>query len=539
MNTIKAKMFLGGLLAAVVSLILAGVNIYSVNRGAEALDGVYEHQVVPSSALQEMDRSLKEVRFRMAGVLLDQMPSSSSKAQVKEVRESIPHQWSLFKEKTHDNVFSPETAEQIGKVDKQLGSLPDFLSKLESAYNSEDKKTLAVLLEDEWPAFQGGLLKPIALLMTAQQAAVKTAYDDSLAGGKKLIYLGLGVFAASVLIMLVAISVISADISRGVKGLKDTLKQVAQGDLSVKASVGRRDELGEMAESLEDALVQLRGIIAGVKGVADKIADSSTKFSQNVQVVMSRGAGRNERIAQATEAMERMAVAINEIVEAARDAAASVQQNRTCANTGNTNMQRSTEVSQQVVTATNNSADLVAALGDSIQKIGDITVVIKDIADQTNLLALNAAIEAARAGEQGRGFAVVADEVRKLAERTTSSTREISGVIERIRHETVVTVESMSGVKKEVESGADFNRQAGEALRQIVAAAGQVEERVDRIVSSTVAQTAETESVTRNMEEISEMSRENSVNIREMGSGAEEVSQIAGELQRLVGQFRV
>jgi methyl-accepting chemotaxis protein len=539
MNTIKAKMFFGGLLAALVSLILAGVNIYSVNRGTEALANVYEHQVEPASALQDIDRSLKEIRFRMAGFLLDQMPATGSKIHLKDARNVIPQSWATFKDKTAGNSFAPEAGEQIAKVEKHLGMLPQFLGKLEAAYAVEDKKVITELLEDEWPLFQAGLLKPVGQLVTVQQGAVKTAYEDSLASGKKLIYLGLSVFAASVLIMLGAIVVISGDIGRGVGALKETLAQVASGDFSVHAPQGRKDELGEMAQSLDNTLTQLRGMIGNVKTLADKVAGSSVHFSDNVQQVMSRGQGRNERIAQASDAMERMAQAINEIVEAAQAAAVAVHQNRTCANDGNANMQKSTDVSQQVVTATNASADLVAALGESIQKIGDITVVIKEIADQTNLLALNAAIEAARAGEQGRGFAVVADEVRKLAERTSSSTSEISGVIERIRNETVAAVNSMSGVKKEVESGADYNRQAGEALRQIVSAAGQVEERVKLIVSSTVAQTAETAAVKRNMEEISQMSRDNSVNIREMGDGAEQVSQVAGELQRLVGQFRV
>jgi len=539
MNSIRGKMLLGGLFAGLISLILAAVNIYSVNQGTEALANVYEHQVEPVSALQEMDRNLKEVRFRMAGVLLDQMPTEGSKIHLKEVRESIPKQWALFKDKTRQNVFTSEAREQIAKIDKQLGQLPVFLDKLSAAYGAEDKNTITAMLEDEWPVIQSGLLKPVAQLVTVQQASVKAAYENSRVAGKKLISLGLGVFAVSVLAMLVAISVISADIHRGVTSLKEILARVAQGDLSQSAQIKRKDELGEMANSLENALGQLRGIISGVKSMADQAAAATSDFSQNVGMVMSRGQGRNERINQVTMAMEEMAKSIGEIAAAAKDAADAVLQNRNCANNSNANMAKSMEISQKIVASTNSSAGLVAALSESIQKIGDITTVIKEIADQTNLLALNAAIEAARAGEQGRGFAVVADEVRKLAERTSSSTSEISGVIERIRNETVAAVDSMSEVKSEVEEGADYNRQAGESLQQIVVAASQVEERVNRIVGSTSAQNSATEAVTRNMEDISAMSRENSVNIQRMGDGAEQVSRIATDLQRLVSQFKV
>ncbi|MDD5242134.1 MAG: methyl-accepting chemotaxis protein [Sulfuricella sp.] len=539
MKSLKAKIFLIGLLAGLVSLILAAVNMYSVTQGTEALATVYENQVEPVSALQDMDRSLKEIRFRMAGVLLDQMPAMGSKIQLKEARDSIPQQWGLFKEKTRNNVFSNEARDQIAKIDKQLGLLPAFLGKLEEAYSSDDKKTIAGLLEDEWPAFQSALLKPISQLVSFQQAAVKDTYEKSRAHGKKLIFVGLSVFGVSIIILLIGISLLSADIHRGIQALKDTLAKVAQGDLSVTVPFKRKDELGEMGQSLENTTAHLKHIVEGVKNAADKAASASTNLSNQLEQVISRGSARNERVMQVAAAMEEISVANSEVESSASGAGEAVHRNEEYARQGDENMGKNRAAMEKMVATAHNSVNIISNLNDSIQKIGQITTVIKEIADQTNLLALNAAIEAARAGEQGRGFAVVADEVRKLAERTSSSTNEIAGVVNAIRSETEAAVTSMSEVEREVQESANFNRLTGEALKQVVEAANQVTGLVSHIAGSTREQTAATEEVARNMEEISALTEENSANIRQVGQAAEDVSHIAIELQQLVGQFRV
>ena len=539
MGSIKAKMFLGGLLSALISLILAAANVYSVNQGTEALSRVYERQVEPSSALQEMDRDLKEVRFRMAGVLLDQMPAAGSKNQLLEARDNVPKQWALFKEKTRDNAFSKEAAEQIAKIDSQLGALPQFLNKLEAAYSSDDKKIITTLLEDEWPPIQSGLLKPVTQLIATQQAAVKTAYEGSLANGKKLIFIGLGIFGVTVLLMMIAISIISSDIHRGIQALKDTLVKVAQGDLTATVSFKRSDELGEMGQSLENATSQLKRLIEGVKNAADKASNSASDLSGQIGQVIARGAGRNERVKRVAAAMGEIRVANLDVASSAGDAGEAVHRNEEFARQGDTNMGKNRAAMEKVIATANNSVSIVSNLNDSIQKIGQITTVIKEIADQTNLLALNAAIEAARAGEQGRGFAVVADEVRKLAERTSASTSEISGVVTAIRNETEAAVTSMSEVKREVQESANFNDLTGNALKQIVAAANQVTGMVGHIVDSAREQTAATENAARDMDEIAALTEENSANIRQVGQSAEDVFHIAGELQHLVGQFRV
>lgn len=539
MRTIKTKLIFIGILAGVVSLILAGVNMYSATQGTKALATVYENQVEPVSALNDMDRTIKEIRFRMAGVILDQMPALGSNIHLKEARNSVPKHWAQFKEKTKDNTFSEEARGQIEKIDAKLKLLSEFLDKLEKAYASEDNKIVSSLLEDEWPVVQSGLLKPIDQLVIYQQAAVMETYEASQARGKKTIALGLGVLLASLLVMAVSIYMIAENINRGIKALKDTLAKVAQGDLTATVPFKRDDEIGDMGRSLDDTTSHLKSIIGKVKGAAESAAQSSSNLSSQLDQMVGRSGARNERVMHVAAAMEEISVANSEVAHSASDAGEAARRNEEFAGEGDSNMGKNQAAMNKVVATAHNSASTVSNLNGSIQKIGQITTVIKEIAEQTNLLALNAAIEAARAGEQGRGFAVVADEVRKLAERTSSSTQEISGVVESIRKETEAAVSAMSEVEHEIMESSRFNNQTGEALKQIVTAANQVNTLVGHIIENTKEQASATEAVARNMEEISALTEENSASIQRVGKEALDVSSVASELQHLVSKFRV
>jgi methyl-accepting chemotaxis protein len=539
MNSLKAKIILGGILAGLLSLILAVVNAYSTNQGTEALAGVYENQVVPASALKDIDRHLKEIRFRMAGVMLSQIAGAGGKNQLDEAQADIPKLWAIYKEKTRDNALSAESREQIAVIDKHLGMLPPFFDRLGKAYSIEDKKTLGDMLENEWPTFLSGLLKPIAKLVAFQEASIKDTYEQSRTNGKRLILIDLGVFAVGILILLAGISMLSVDIQRGIQGLKDTLAKVAQGDLTASVPIKRNDEFGEMGQSLEYTTVHLKQIVEGVKLAADKAAKASASLLLQLEKVITRGNTRDERVVQVAAAMEEISVANSEVAASASGAGEAVRRNEEYAHQGDSNMGKNRVAMEKVVATAHNSVGIVSNLNDSIKKIGQISTIIKEIADQTNLLALNAAIEAARAGEQGRGFAVVADEVRKLAERTASSTSEITSAVDTIRTQTEAAVASMGEVEQEVLACENFNRLTGDALEQIVSAANEVTGLVSQIADSTKEQTSASENVARNMEDISSLTEEDSVSLRQVGAAADDVSHLANELQQLVGKFRV
>ena len=185
------------------------------------------------------------------------------------------------------------------------------------------------------------------------------------------------------------------------------------------------------------------------------------------------------------------------------------------------------------------SADTVFVLGQNSDKIGEIIQVIDDIADQTNLLALNAAIEAARAGEQGRGFAVVADEVRKLAERTTNATKEIASMIHTIQNDTADAVTSIQEGKKEVESGKVLALKAGDVLKEIVEGAGQVADIIVQVAAASEEQAATVEEIGQNVEAISSVANDSASGIQQIASATEDLNRLTTSLLGLLGHFTV
>lgn len=538
-KTLKSKIIFGFLLAVISTLVLTAVDVYSVNKSNDALAHVYENQMLPATALQEMDSAIKEIRFRMAGVLLDQMPTAGSRNHLKEVRHKIMDDWSHFKQATTGNSFNEDAQTQIAKIDKQIVLLPAFLDQLDSAYTKDQKSLITPMLEDEWPAFHSGLIKPISLLLPEQQLAVKQTYEDSKTNGKRLISLGISIFVISLLILIVSNWRILSSINRGILALQSAFSQIAQGNLRINIGYAEQDEFGQMAKSLEDTAARLQKIVISVKSSAEKAVQSSVVLTGQVEQLIERGKQFSTRITTVAANMEEITVANAVVADLAASAANAVNHNEQLARHGDANVLQNMNVIGNVVTTVNTSANIVSQLNQSIQKIGQITIVIKEIAEQTNLLALNAAIEAARAGEQGRGFAVVADEVRKLAERTSTSTQEISSVVDTIRTETGNAVNAMGNIETEVQKGAKLSQLTGEALKKIVEAAAKATELVGNIALSTKEQTSATEDVAHNLEGISIVTEQNEASIEDVGKMAEEVANIAAELQEVVSQFKV
>jgi methyl-accepting chemotaxis protein len=321
--------------------------------------------------------------------------------------------------------------------------------------------------------------------------------------------------------------------------LTGTMKVVADGDLTCNVKVDGNDEIGDLGRSINQMLEALNGIVKSINETADQVAAASRQLSATSE----RIAGGTEEMAAQTvtiaTAGEELAATASDIAENSSWAADGAKQANDLATSGSEVVQKTICGIQLIAQRVKESANAVEGLGERSDQIGEIVGTIEDIADQTNLLALNAAIEAARAGEQGRGFAVVADEVRALAERTTQATKEIGSMIKAIQSETKNAVSIMNKGVSEAEQGAVEAVKSDQALTDILSQISTVSIQVSQIATAAEQQTATSSEISNNIHQITGVVGETTQGTQETAQAASQLAYLADCLNILVGNFKL
>ncbi len=320
--------------------------------------------------------------------------------------------------------------------------------------------------------------------------------------------------------------------------LLDEMMNLADGDLTVNATV-TEDFTGAIADSMNFAIENLRTLVATINSVADDINDSAANSRAQVLGLAEKAEQQTQEIQQANDAIDEMAQSVDKVASDAGQSAGVARNSVEIASRGAATVRRSIEGMDSIREQIQETAKRIKRLGESSQEIGDIIGLINDIAEQTNVLALNAAIQASAAGEAGRGFAVVADEVQRLAERSSSATRQIEGLVKAIQADTSEAVSSMEQSTANVVSGAEMAQAAGEALSEIEQVSNDLAGLIDGISSSAHQQAEMAKNVTSIMAQIREITTETTESTHTTAASIDDLAQLSQQLQSSVADFKL
>jgi methyl-accepting chemotaxis protein len=316
--------------------------------------------------------------------------------------------------------------------------------------------------------------------------------------------------------------------------------EIAANNLAVEdMRITSEDEVGTAVVALNGMKNSLRRMIESIAGTAEHVASASEEISSSAEQQAQSSCTQKDQTAQVASALQEMNVAVLQVSENSSKAAEASRKAAETARRGGSIVDQTLSKMKVIAHSVRSTAARVEDLGKSSDRIGRIVSVINDIADQTNLLALNAAIEAARAGEQGRGFAVVADEVRKLAERTTTATKEIAQMIETVQKETKLAVGAMEEGTRQVELGVQSTNEAGEVLLEIIHMSEQVGDMITQIATAATEQSSATEEINNSMDRIAGLVKESAAGTQQSAKACLDLSAMAFELQKLVANFKL
>jgi len=522
---------------ALLAVTLSSIGIFK--RIDEGVGRVYDDHVVPLKLLNSMAANFSTgIIDSVNRANTDLVYPDEALASLRDARRKIKENWSSY------------LAREVVGEEKQLETAIDEAFVVANQYLDMVEQTLVAMGEEnngELGQYNGPLymvIDPVSEAVTKlvdlhlDGAHKERVYADELYAEVSTWFLGAG--SATILLVSILGYVFSNSISSPINKLRRTLETIERdSDVSLRIDLDSKDEVGQTAVALNKMLTKFEGILNELNGSTLQLGSAADQMSS----LAEQG---NEGVNKQLRETEQVATAINEMTatvqEVARNAAQAAEAAATAneeAREGEGIVEQTTRTITTLASEVEAAAEVIHTLEKDSESIGTVLDVIRGIAEQTNLLALNAAIEAARAGEQGRGFAVVADEVRTLASRTQQSTLEIQQMIEKLQSGATHAVKVMEQGRSKAQASVDQASAAGQSLKKITSAVNTINDMNTQIASAAEEQSAVAEEINRNITNISQIGDETAEGVGQTAAASENLAQLSTQLQSLVGQFKL
>ena len=529
-----------------VALILAGLGLYGMNRSNQDLMDQYQRELVPAVQANQVAQLLAESRSQVLLGLqhdpagnLARLHDHSVQVHVHHLEENRQRTWDLLRaleEQAQDPVVSRDLAE---------------LSRLRHMYSEEAMKPAQQALErGDYRAVENLLVSRINPRYAQVEEACQRLAEDFKGVAQRefsqakvryerfLLWMG-GITLGVLVLALGGGWLLIRSIIGPIRQSVNIFRRIAEGDLRGDIDISRRDELGRLLCQLATMQVRLKVMLDQIRNATAGVESRTHGLREDMGGVAAKSQQQLSDVQSVAAATEEFSQSVAEVASHAGETAGAAEQSTALVLSSNSQLEQSMAATAQGVSTVNAASASLHELNDAIVRIGDVTRVIQEIASQTNLLALNAAIEAARAGEAGRGFAVVADEVRKLAERTTASTGDITATVDAIQSTTREAVSRMETAVTEVESG---NRLMGDSvagLAGITQSSRQVTDMARQISDAAQQQTVASQEVSRSMEHISSLIEQNTAAAQDAEQDTAALLEHTALLRELLAGFRL
>ena len=528
------------IVASVISLLLVGYDGLSVgNKSVDSIKAINNDSLASIQILGDARQTFTLTRVAAYGHIFATTEDAKAKIE-KSLQAQFDSTLKLLKE--YEKLVTD--AEEKKLLDACVSNMKAYsdaiMTRLIPLSRANDTEAIGPMITTQLAPIATKTIQDFENLVAYNRKSAETTTLEALENADH----GLKVTLITILISLLIVGTIGITVAREIRfrmnRFRDAISHVNESlDFTARLEISRLDELGLSADAFNKLLDRLQANLKSIAGGAHSVAAAANAMATTANQVATASHQQSEAASNMAATVEQMTVSINHVADRSQEANRLSSESGQLAASGEQIIGQTADDIHDIAATVDQAAALIHGLEQHSQQIANVVQVIKDVADQTNLLALNAAIEAARAGEQGRGFAVVADEVRKLAERTSASTQEIATTIDTMRTGASNAVTSMQGVVAKVALGVERAQQANESIKQIGQSSRNAVGMVEEISEAIREQGSATNNIATLVERIAQMSEESSAAAGNSAESAHELDRLATDMGHIVSAYRL